>query len=738
MPIGTGSYPYLDYFKLQQAPFTPVVDDAFFFADPAISQRLDMLRHLIQYSDLLLVVTGEQGSGKTTLLQQFLASVQEEMQICRVNAEYGMDAERLLECIARGFEFSSDPEDTNTLAERLSSILDNRQALLLIDDAHRLSIEALATLLELAELDGPDGKLLRIVLFCEPAINELLAAPSIAPLRDRITQTMEMPLFTEEQTDAYLRYRMKTAGLQTDPPFSAKLVKMIHKGAHGNPARINELAHQALMEMSGEEPQHSPLALFADREKWPPLAIAAGVAVIVLISLVVLMSGEDEQPKLAELEIEEYTLPITSSNGEDGEETVVLVRNKQMHESSPPDYLNKEIELAVAEQASSKNDIDSGVDSAPRLKGWPEGQKAETVTSIKEAHIKPEPVVEIPAAAQQDSGVVALVVPVIEAVVPNPVVPSWERQTITLRGSGFDAGSRVTVGWTGRVKELDADQVVVKSPQEIQILITTGMEEDTWTVRVTNAAGGGSKIKTFRVEPAAVGQIEMLASASESVVAGIGSGEIYQEEWLMTQNPNYYTVQLMGSGREADIIEFVQRHHLKGKLAYFRGLSQGKDWYSLVSGVYPDFKSANKAATRLSKRLNGSSPWVRRIGNIRILLADLADVPKQQTAFGSMPKGEQDVDWLRQQNPRHLTLQLLAGRDKETIKNFIRRHGPADGAVYFRTMRDGKDWYALVYNSYSNKADALAALRKLPSAWRKYRPWMRSFASIQKELAQSE
>ncbi len=731
MPIGTGSYPYLDYFKLQQAPFTPVVDDTFFFSDPAISQRLDMLRHLVQYSDLLLVVTGEQGSGKTTLLQQFLVSVREEMQSGRVDAEYGMDAGRLLECIARGFGFSSIPENTEELTKKLNSTSGNRQALLLIDDAHRLSIEALTALLELAELDGPDGKLLRIVLFCEPAINELLATPSIVPLRDRITQTMEMPLFTKEQTDAYLRYRMKVAGLQTDPPFSAKLVKMIHKGAHGNPARINELAHQALMEMSGEEPQRSPLALLADREKWLPLAIAAGVAVAVLTFLVVLLGGEDEQPKLAELELEEHTLPISSSDGEDGEETIVLVRDKQVRQSSPSGYLNEEIELAIAGQASPENDVESEPDSAPRLKGWPEGQKTE-------AGIKTEPVVEIPAAAQQDSGAVSLTVPVIKAVLPNPVVPSWERQAVTLRGSGFDAGSRVTVGWTGRVKELDADQVIVKSPQEIQIFVTTGMKEDTWTVRVTNAAGGSSKIKTFRVEPAAVEQAESPASASESVVAGTASGKIYQEEWLMTQNPNHYTVQLMGSGREADIIEFVQRHQLKGKLAYFRGLSQGKDWYSLVSGVYPDFRSANEAASRLSKKLNGSSPWVRRIGNIRILLADLANIPKPQAVSGTMPKGEKDVDWLRRQNPRHYTLQLLAGRNKDTIQDFIRLHGPADGAVYFRTIREGKDWYALVYNSYSNKADALAALNKLPSAWRKYRPWMRSFSSIQKELAQPE
>jgi len=224
MSIGTGSYPYLGYFNLQQAPFTPVVDDAFFFADPAISQRLEMLRHLVRYSDLLLLVVGELGSGKTTLLQQFLLSSGEQTHLCRVDGEYGMDTGRLLERIAAGFGLPSEPRSTAELAESLGHIAGNQPFLLLIDDAHRLSMEALTALLELAEREAPGGRLVRIVLFCEPSINELLADPAIAPLRDRITQTMEMPLLTEEQTAAYLVHRMRVAGLRGESPFSAKLL----------------------------------------------------------------------------------------------------------------------------------------------------------------------------------------------------------------------------------------------------------------------------------------------------------------------------------------------------------------------------------------------------------------------------------------------------------------------------------------------------------------------------------
>ncbi len=729
MSIGTGSYPYLGYFNLQQAPFTPVVDDAFFFADPAISQRLEMLRHLVRYSDLLLLVVGELGSGKTTLLQQFLLSSGEQTHLCRVDGEYGMDTGRLLERIAAGFGLPSEPRNTAELAESLGHIAGNQPFLLLIDDAHRLSMEALTALLELAEREGPGGRLLRIVLFCEPSINELLADPAIAPLRDRITQTMEMPLLTEEQTAAYLVHRMRVAGLRGESPFSAKLVKMIHKGAGGNPARINELAHQALMEISGEEPRRTPLALLASGGSGiPPAGIAAAVVLVLLLPLWLLFSGGEEEKGMEQRASREVTLPIGS---DDGDETVVVL-NDEPSADAPTDS-GEDISPDVRGDESAAPGSERH--APPRLKGWhSEGEQGAKV-EVASAAPAGGPVVEIPAAAQNQSPVAEIVPPVIEAVLPDPVPASSKRQTVILRGSGFGPGSRVTVGWTGRVKELAPEQVEVTSPEEMRIAIVTGRAADTWTVRVTNPDGASSRIVEFQVAPM---KAELEASPAGSSAAGGEKAGLHREAWLLAQDPAHYTVQLMGAGKESDVLAFVEQHRLQGDLAYFRGVSQGKDWYSLVTGVYPDFKSANEAAARLAKRFEDVSPWVRQIGNIRISLADLAAVKEQKAAFHREPKGLRDIEWLRRQNPRHYTLQLLAGTEKRSIEAFLRQHGPADGAVYFRTRRGGKDWYALIYNSYPTKSAALAALERLPSAWRKHRPWMRSFGSIQKELAQTE
>ena len=717
MPSGNGEHPYLNYFGLKRAPFAPVVEDAFFFADPAISQRLDMLRHLVQYSDLLLVVMGEQGSGKTTLLQQLAGSIRDQMRVCRVDGEHGMDAERLPGRIAAGFGFSPAVDEVDALVKKLEQLPDDQPPLLLIDDAHRLDTGALVFLLKLAERDCSDGRRLRIVLFCEPSIGELLAAPAIEPLRDRISQTMAVSPLTEEQTGAYIRHRMRAAGQQTESPFSPKLVKMIHNSARGNPGRINALAHQALMEMSGEDPRRNPVtALLPESGLQWPLALVAGI--VIIVAAVAILGGRDEgQPAVhAEQEAEERPLPGVSHEGDEGEETVVLLQDRE-HEELSLDYPVLE---DGDEPYALKRESEPAQNPAPRLRGWP----ADTARQMDGA------VVEIPAVATS---------PVIDEVSPSPVTPMQERQTVVLRGSGFDAGSRVTVGWTGQIKQLEAEQVEVKNPHEIRLSLVTGLMEDTWTVRVTNSAGISSNSAMFRVEPPAAKQAGLDAPVSGSNAAG--SAKLFREDWFLSQNPRHYTIQLMSSGREADVVDFVQRYHLNGELAYFRGVNQGRDWYSLVSGIHSDMGSANEAAAGLSRELGGRSLWVRRIGAIQSHLRELGATPAPEKAGAdtdSAPSGKGSAGWLLQQNPNHFTLQLLAGRDKATVEEFIRMHGLAGTAVYFRTVRGGKDWYAVIYNSYRSRADALAALEQLPVAWRKYRPWLRSFASIQKELVQAD
>ena len=93
--------------------------------------------------------------------------------------------------------------------------------------------------------------------------------------------------------------------------------------------------------------------------------------------------------------------------------------------------------------------------------------------------------------------------------------------------------------------------------------------------------------------------------------------------------------------------------------------------------------------------------------------------------------------WLLQQDPDHYALQLAAGRSEQNIKAFINRHDLSTEAAYFRSLRDGEDWYCLLYGHFSDYDEAKQALEELPSQLRRSRPWVRTLSSVQKSIKET-
>jgi len=249
-PVG-----YLQQLQLTQEPFTQDSNSTqadFFLLDTERAQRLNMLYHMSQNSELLLVVTGIEGSGKTSLLHRFIEMRTENWRQCVVNANTMTNPDQLLIEIGEGFGL---PQDSVTfgsglemLQKRLTEMkLSELMPILIIDDAHQLPTASLTILLKLSELSDNNERLLRIVLFAEPNIMEMFDAPALKEVRHRITHTLTMPSLTEQQSIDYIQYRLSVAGLQGDSPFSQGQMKRIHRQANGVPGLINKFAQEMLL-----------------------------------------------------------------------------------------------------------------------------------------------------------------------------------------------------------------------------------------------------------------------------------------------------------------------------------------------------------------------------------------------------------------------------------------------------------------------------------------------------------
>ncbi len=86
---------------------------------------------------------------------------------------------------------------------------------------------------------------------------------------------------------------------------------------------------------------------------------------------------------------------------------------------------------------------------------------------------------------------------------------------------------------------------------------------------------------------------------------------------LLLSNPQNFTIQLMSSKHEAQVIKFMQQNKLEAKAEYFIRRHNNETWYKLIYGRYVSRKAAEGEAQSLKKRLNLSDLWVRQISSIR-------------------------------------------------------------------------------------------------------------------------
>jgi DamX protein len=97
------------------------------------------------------------------------------------------------------------------------------------------------------------------------------------------------------------------------------------------------------------------------------------------------------------------------------------------------------------------------------------------------------------------------------------------------------------------------------------------------------------------------------------------SSVLKDEQWLLTQNPDYFTLQLVAGHHKATIMQFIEKHHLATpQLAYYYTHRDGKNWHNLLYGVFSDRQSAQQASKQLPKELAKLKPWVRTIESIQI------------------------------------------------------------------------------------------------------------------------
>lgn len=104
--------------------------------------------------------------------------------------------------------------------------------------------------------------------------------------------------------------------------------------------------------------------------------------------------------------------------------------------------------------------------------------------------------------------------------------------------------------------------------------------------------------------------------ATQSAAASNTTGRLAP---LLNAGSGSYVMQMLGSSDRKSAQNFVAKWsgQVKGGLYWFETVRDGKPWFVVSSGAYPDKKAATAAVARLPQQLRSQSPWVREVGQIQ-------------------------------------------------------------------------------------------------------------------------
>ena len=100
----------------------------------------------------------------------------------------------------------------------------------------------------------------------------------------------------------------------------------------------------------------------------------------------------------------------------------------------------------------------------------------------------------------------------------------------------------------------------------------------------------------------------------------ISTTTIKREDWVKSQNPKFYTLQIGSVLKEKDIIDFINENHLEADAAYIKVVVNDVTRYSAFYGVYETYEQARAAVSQLPDKLRKVKPWIRNFSVLQSML----------------------------------------------------------------------------------------------------------------------
>jgi len=115
-----------------------------------------------------------------------------------------------------------------------------------------MPLETLEEIRLLSNLETDQDKLLQIILFGQPELDENLKVSSIRQLKERVTHEFNLTPLTDQEIHQYLNFRMREVGYTGPEIIDSRVAKAVGKYSGGLLRRINIIADKILLSAFAE------------------------------------------------------------------------------------------------------------------------------------------------------------------------------------------------------------------------------------------------------------------------------------------------------------------------------------------------------------------------------------------------------------------------------------------------------------------------------------------------------
>ena len=242
---------YESFFGLEHPPFQISPDPEFLYPSRVHEEALEHIRFSLNHFKGICLITGPVGSGKTTICRKILRELNPEEVNYALILNPRLGEAELMENILR--DLGAPLEKGESAAQKLQDlVLERHKAggyiIILVDEAHVMPSESLEILRLLTNLETTERKIVQVVLFAQPEMEERLRKePRLLPFRQRILVHCRLAPLRYREMVAYIDHRLAVAGAGDEVRFSLLARRAIHRWSEGVPRLINHLCDKAML-----------------------------------------------------------------------------------------------------------------------------------------------------------------------------------------------------------------------------------------------------------------------------------------------------------------------------------------------------------------------------------------------------------------------------------------------------------------------------------------------------------